>query len=343
MSLEQYQQKRQAASLSGAIVAINMARTLATDLLKQAVSCAQFDDPPVLDRELRNRIDKKKERDDSAVRHEFLMSYLLTPVHNDDGETMALEPARTPNTHRLDASAVVAVYNHSYESVVHVAMYVPRMRGLIDAGNMLKLDRLLYDYQPSFIRSVLNDNRDEEMVVEIEDVSVANKGVLVVIRHPITMTLFAVNLLHDIDNYEKFKTRFAKSLIELPHSSSYAILNEPQVSLRQYCEAASELSRAALPAGYRDVSKEDSGFIDDFVVSVLNDQDRFFNDLLCRDVGVRLLAAECGLDCNVSSFDFELSNKMQLARYLTLCLDSTTLENPVPEIPEWATYLTRCT
>lgn len=345
MSLEQYNHMRQAANTAGAFVAVSIAKTITVDLLLQAIAYNQLDDP-VVDVRLRNKIDKRlQERTESenVLRQEFLMSYILAPLPA-EGPLPELSSATIPDTNRLDAEASVAVYNHSYDTVVHVVMYVPRLHGLVAAGNSLTLDRLLYDFQPQRTRSVMTDKRDEEVVLEIDDVLVADKGILYVLRHPLTSTSFAINLVSDFENYQKFRSKFSKAIVELPLGSVAvsAIENAPY-AMRNYCAASAALAKASMPHGYQDISKEDFDDIDEVIRSLLYDEDRFFSDLLCRDVGVRLLAAECGLDCNVSSFDFELANKLQLARYLAICLNSVALKEPLPEIPEWAPYLTRCT
>ncbi len=342
MSLEQYQQKRQLANLTGAVVALNMARSLATDLLVQAVIGKKFDDPTV-DSQLRRRINDKLKEIEPVTTQEFLTSYFMIQLPATAGDSVSLAPDMTPDTHRLDMSGSVAVYNHSYETVMHVVLYVPRLEGLIAAGNSFKIDRILMEYHSPAIKSLLSDSDDDEMVAEIVGVSVVSKGILVIIRHPRTRTLFAVNVISCANNYKRFRARYSKSLVDLPRNPYFAAIDNPRLAISNYCEAADEFNRAALPDGYQNVSKEDFQSLDDVISSVLNDQDRFFSDLLCRDIGVRLLAAECGLDCNVSSFDFELANKMHLARYLALCMDSAALDNLLPEIPEWASYITRCT
>jgi hypothetical protein len=349
MSLELYNQKRQAAHIAGAFVAINMAKTLVTDLLVRSVVFNRLDEP-VIDLKLRDKLNDATQGSDAAdkpvVRQEFLMSYavLSTPGRQ---PVMGVPAQLIPETNKIDAVASVAVYNHSYDTVVHIVMYVPRLQSLINAGNSLSLDKLLYRYQPTYLKSVLTDTSNSQMAIELDDVSVGDKGTLYVFRHPLTATSFAINLVSSDDSYQKFRSKFAKSLVELPSISEIdahaRAIEDNEFAMHSYCRAVDEFNRAALPAGYGDIAEEDLSSVDEFINSLLYDEDRLFSDLLSRDVGVRLLAAECGLDCNISSYDFELANKLQLARYLTICLDNAALENPVPEIPEWATYLTHST
>lgn len=351
MSLDLYNQKRQAAHIAGALVAINMAKTLVTDLLARAVVFNRLDEP-IIDLKLRNKLnDATQDTGDSdvdktAVKQEFLMSYAVLPTPNRQ-PTTGVSGHLIPEKNKIDAMASVAVYNHSYDTVVHIVMYVPRMQGLISAGNSLSLDKLLCRYQPTYLKSVLTDTSNSQMAIELDDVSVGDKGTLYVFRHPLTATSFAINLVSSDESYQKFRNKFAKSLIELPSVSETAAyaraIEDTEFAMYNYCRTVDEFNKAALPVGYNDIAEEDLNSIAEFINSLLYDEDRFFSDLLSRDVGVRLLAAECGLDCNVSSFDFELANKLQLARYLTICLDNAALENPIPEIPEWATYLTRST
>lgn len=351
MSLDLYNQKRQDAYIAGAFVAINMAKTLVTDLLARAVVFNKLDEP-IIDLKLRNKLNDATQNtsagaaDKTAIKQEFLMSYAVLPTPNRQLPT-GVPGELIPETNKIDAVASVAVYNHSYDTVVHIVMYVPRLQGLISAGNSLSLDKLLCRYQSTCLRSVLTDTSNSQMAIELDDVSVGDKGTLYVFKHPLTATSFAINLVSSDDSYQKFRNKFAKSLIELPSMSetdAYArAIEDTEFAMHNYCRTVAEFNKAALPVSYNDIAEEDLNSIAEFINSLLYDEDRFFSDLLSRDVGVRLLAAECGLDCNVSSFDFELANKLQLARYLTICLDNVALENPIPEIPEWATYLTRST
>lgn len=147
-----------------------------------------------------------------------------------------------------------------------------------------------------------------------------------------TRTQFHWQLVLSSAAYEQVPGKAKK-----PRSES---LEEPRMCLNNYFQHWNTLRLAEMPELLPNISPTHVNLLVDELLA-----DYTLSEVANRATGLRLLAAQTGLHCNIHSLDFEKADKPKLLAYLVARLIGSTRGLPLPnEVPPWAQkFLGSCT